>query len=124
MTSHWDKYNEGKSDFKGATEKKRPILTLRSLQELKVIAEPKQAEPFDGLANGVIMFTVYGPNQREHFGKYVVRRWSIRKGRCVPDDKPTAIADTLRAARLAIPMGLEMTHRHPSDDVSILETWL
>lgn len=99
-------------------EKKRPILKLKSFEQLKERLNPV---PVD---NNFFCYCIYGTNQVEHPAKYVVRKWQLINGVEVPFMKPTAVTDSLREARLAVPFGLEMTPRHPTDDRSIIETWL
>lgn len=92
----------------------RPILTLKTTEKKPVLEKIKALE----------MFTVYGPNQIEHPGRYVVRRWTAYGGDPVPDKVPYCVGDSLHAARLGLPFGLARIRRADNDDPSIVETWL
>lgn len=73
----------------------------------------------------IATFTIYSKNQREHPGKFVVRRWTMDKiGALRTDEPPFALADSLSEARKTIPSGLFRFKRNDEDDPSILETWI
>jgi len=61
-------------------------------------------------------------------GKYVVRGWSIVRGRestaPVADEKPLAVVDTLEEARHAVPAGLFNLGRYGADEHQIVEVWV
>ena len=52
--------------------------------------------------NTLVMFTIYH-NPSDYPGKFVARRCTILPGAVAMDDEPLAVADTLEAAREAIP---------------------
>ena len=63
---------------------------------------------------------------RDYPGKYVVRAWSIVRGKQepVPDEKPVAVVDTLEEARRAVPAGLFNLGRYDQDEHQIVEVWV
>jgi hypothetical protein len=70
-------------------------------------------------------FAIFGPNQIEYPGFYVVRRFLIQEGiDPMPDYIPTAIVSTLEDARKHIPDGAYKLRRWPGDDVSLVECYL
>jgi len=56
-------------------------------------------------------------------GKWVVRRFSIRRGSAEADPEPMVVTDSLEAARNVIPKGAYCLGRHPEDDPAIYEVW-
>jgi hypothetical protein len=69
------------------------------------------------------LWALYGPNQREYPGRYVVRRWEVHP------DGPRLTSDcfvepTYFEARAHVPGGLVPIRRHPGDDPSVIESWL
>lgn len=69
-------------------------------------------------------FAIYRhPN--DYPGKFVVREWSIVQGQpsALPKAEPTAIVDTLEAARAVIPADMINVGRFPGDDEAIYEVW-
>jgi hypothetical protein len=70
------------------------------------------------------MFTIYR-SPDDHPGRYVVRRFTIAGGEPVPDPEPMFVGRSLEAAREAIPPEADTClSRSPSDEPSILETWV
>jgi hypothetical protein len=59
-------------------------------------------------------------------GEYVLRRWRVDPVTThpIPDLHPVVVSDDIEEARKLVPMGLVRIHRHPSDDIAIVETWL
>ena len=68
------------------------------------------------------MWTIY-ESPRDYPGRFVVRGWTVQR-EPVPDELPTAVVDTLAAARRHVPVGLFRLDRDPDDDPTIVETWL
>lgn len=70
-------------------------------------------------------YAIFGPNQVENPGKYVVRRFLIEDGiEPIPDYVPLAVVDSLDAARAAVPSALVRFAPDPADDVSLIESYL
>jgi hypothetical protein len=70
-----------------------------------------------------VHYVVYGPNQREHPGRFVVRKWTIRAEG--PSDAGLAgVVSGLREARRLVPPGHHNLGRSPGDDPSIVEVWI
>lgn len=71
----------------------------------------------------LVTYTVYNKplDYPDHF---VVRRFRVVAKAVVPDPEPLVVADTLIAARQAIPAGLFCLTRNEDDDPYIVETWL
>lgn len=59
-------------------------------------------------------------------GMFVVQRFEIRRGEPepIPDVEPVIVAESLLAAREAIPDWMTCLARHPSDEPQIVETWI
>jgi hypothetical protein len=55
--------------------------------------------------------------------QYVVRRWTIKAGNCIPD-KMAQFKPTLLEARACLPDGLYRLERFPGDDPVIVEVWI
>ena len=74
----------------------------------------------------IICYTIYGPNNIEHPGFYVIRRWSIEGGHEVNLDpgEPMAVVSSRRKARGMLPPGLTCFQRAEADDPCIIETWM
>lgn len=72
--------------------------------------------------NTLRMWTIY-QSPRDYPGRFVVRGYNIGH-EAVADRTPTAITDTLDAARRHVPVGLFRMDRAPEDDPTIVETWL
>jgi hypothetical protein len=68
-------------------------------------------------------YVIYGPNQREHPGLFVVRKWRIAAPDPI-DEGVHGVAASLRAARRAVPEGQYRVERDPGDDPSIVESWV
>lgn len=68
------------------------------------------------------MWTIY-QNPHDHPDRFVVRGWTVEH-EAVPDEEPTAVVDSLAAARRHVPIGLFRLDRSPGDDPTIVETWL
>lgn len=103
---------------------KRPILKLRMTSENTAKVLQVKTGIFASRKGDFFAYAIYGPNQREHPGKYVVRKWQIKAGDCVPLIMPHAVSDSVHAARLAVPFGLELFPRQDGDDPSLIETWM
>lgn len=76
--------------------------------------------------SGFPIFTVY-ENPRDYPGKFVVRRSFVGGGsaKALPDPDPLIVADSLEAARGAIPRStVTRWDRHPEDEPQIIEAWL
>lgn len=75
----------------------------------------------------MIMATHYAiyRNPSDHPGRYVVRAWHVMKDepRPIPSRECT-VADSLAAARAAVPDGLIRIEPLPGDDACLEETWL
>ena len=66
------------------------------------------------------LFVIY-QNPSDFPGKFVVRKWEEK----VADQEPTAVVETLEAAREAVPKWAHFClKRDPKDDPCIVETWL
>jgi hypothetical protein len=57
-------------------------------------------------------------------GRFVVRRFEIKHGAVFPDDDPVVVADSLEAARAAVPEYMTRLARSPDDALSVVETWI
>lgn len=68
-------------------------------------------------------FAIY-ENPSDYPGRYVVRGATIAPGSITNDAEPTAVVDTLDAARAAIPADLVRLDRDPADDPVIVEVWV
>lgn len=69
------------------------------------------------------IWTVYA-DPADYPGKYVVRRWTVRRdGSCVAD-QDCQVSDSLAVARDCVPKGLHCLGRLPDDDRAIAETWV
>jgi hypothetical protein len=78
----------------------------------------KAPAPFGGM----VMYVVY-KNTSDFPDKIVVRRWEIANGKV--DHTPWhCTADTIEAARSAIPQGMVQVRRLENDDPRIVEVWL
>ena len=79
----------------------------------------------DGPA-ALIVYTIYGSNNIEYPGSYVIRRWSIEGGHetNLDIDQPMAVIGSLRRARGVLPPGLTCFQRAAEDDPCIVETWM
>lgn len=73
--------------------------------------------------NTLRSFAIY-QNPTDYPGRFVVRGWTWTASSLAPDAEPTAVVDTLDAARAAIPAGLVCEPRAPGDDPVIVEVWL
>lgn len=70
------------------------------------------------------MYTIYD-HPTDYPNHFVVRGITIREGHIIHDHIATAIVDTLREARAAIPMQYSARiSRSPEDEPQIVETWL
>ena len=70
----------------------------------------------------MIALVVYGPNQVEHPGLFVVRGHAIKDGKATPSPEAKTF-HTLEDARASVPSGKARFARSASDDPSIIETW-
>jgi hypothetical protein len=73
----------------------------------------------------VAMWTIYRPD--DHPGLYIVRRWVISRsgGEPIGDLDPIYIGPSLAAARQSLPPKADTyLPRSPSDEPSIVETWV
>ena len=68
------------------------------------------------------LVAIYGPNQVEHPGRFVVRPWYVVRGRSLPGT--AHLAPSLEEARGLVPPGRVRVSRHEADDVSLVETWV
>lgn len=73
-------------------------------------------------------WTIY-QNPSDYPGKHVVRRWFTRRNHgqveTMADVVPVAVADSLEAARRALPLSAcARLARDPQDDPCIVEVWL
>lgn len=68
------------------------------------------------------IWTIYGKPQDypEHF---VVRRWTVLRGRAVADFGCTLFED-LDSARASVPAGCYPIGRNDADDPAIVESWM
>lgn len=75
--------------------------------------------------DNVEMFTIYF-NPTDYPNRYVVRRFVIFPNMADPvaDPTPTRICHSIQEARRAIPDGLVMMTRHPSDPLGVVESWV
>lgn len=72
------------------------------------------------------LFAIYGPNQVEYPGRFVVRLWTNRQPPLppIPDLAPHALAESLEDARTAIPAGSFLVPRGDGDNVALIESWI
>lgn len=67
---------------------------------------------------------IYGPNQVEYPGRYVLRNWYTNgKGKIVCG-LGCMVLDSLAECRAIVTEGKVMMERRPDDDPSIIEIWL
>lgn len=70
-------------------------------------------------------YAVFGPNQIEHPGQYVVRRFLLQEGMDpMPDYEPTAVVTRLEETEQFIPTGMIRFDRFPEDDPSLICSYL
>jgi hypothetical protein len=75
-------------------------------------------------STSLVFHCIYGPNQVEHPGRFVVRRWDCNGDEPIPDRIPERLARSLAEARGVIPDGCFRMPRDLSDDPSLIESWL
>ena len=70
------------------------------------------------------LFSIY-ENPTDFPGRFVVRRWIAKGRRLFVEARPTAVTDTLDAARAAVPPGRVLCPRDANEQaVALVETWL
>ena len=77
-----------------------------------------------GLATGAVVWVIY-EDPSDFPGKFVVRRRMVlADGAEKVARDPDAVVDDLESARAAVPDGLMVFPRDPTDDPVIVETWM
>lgn len=75
--------------------------------------------------NAAPCFAIYGPNQLDHPGKYVVRRFLLDRGiDPIPDYHAVAVVHSLEEARRNVPTGLVCASRSLRDNAALIECWV
>lgn len=71
------------------------------------------------------LWAIYA-SPRDYPGKYVVRRWILRRGTKLPPlpEPDPAITDSLDQARASIPPGRQRLERTDDDVTSLVESWI
>ena len=75
--------------------------------------------------DGVSFFTIF-ERPRDYPNHFVVRRFDVHAslaGVVLPCGNPS-LADSLEAARAAVPAGCANVGREPGDDAKIVESWM
>lgn len=70
-----------------------------------------------------VNFAIYF-NSIEYPGKFAVRRWQIEKDAVEPQPYEAVAFDTLAQARASLVPALRRVARDPTDDPSLIETWI
>jgi len=67
------------------------------------------------------MYTIY-EHPKDYPDNYIVRRWVAKNGFTEP--REAILTDTLDEARRVVPYGLYRMEPDPTDDTTIVETWI
>ena len=70
----------------------------------------------------LVIWTVFA-NPRDHPGKWVLRGFRVGRRQIQPM-ADCVVAETLDAARVALPPGVVQLGRHITDDPAIYESWV